>query len=711
MKSKVFSLLILGLLGWLNVADGYADEVQQLSTPASIEGRINKEFKAGNLAGLHSSIFWHRGKIISTNHFAGEDRTFGRPLGKVEHSATTLHDLRSVTKSIVALLYGIALEEGVVPVVKYSLVDSFPEYVEFSNDQQRRRISIHDTLSMQMGLEWNEDLPYTDPRNSETAMELSKDRIQFALGQPIIEPPGQRWVYGGGSTELIAKLIEKNTGKSLSEYAKEKLFKPLGISKFEWITANDGREVAASGLRLSAMDLLKIGKLILDDGLHKNKQIISKQWLGQAFTPHSETPYDGIHYGYFWYVSSKSTPSQWVAGFGNGGQRLLIDKKNQLIQVVLAGNYNQRDAWKIPAKLLDDIVLPALQAKAMKDDVALHYSCRGDGSKHTEINVAEYALIGGVKQWVTIKGKNCSNPIVLMVHGGPGNPLSLYHDSLYQDFEKHFTIVHWDQRGSGRTYRAQFETGKLTMEKITNQNLSIELLVKDGVEVSDYIRNKLGQDKLIISGSSWGAFLATKIVHSAPNRFHFYVGLSQLVNGHKTYTASYNKVKALATEKNDLATLDTLNRIGPPKWSNPASYGKLRRIISRYEREAAGKVVQWQVAKEYLAEVSNPEYIFAEEFSFLRYIGLNDDGMIENISLDDCCTHLKVPIYMIQGQKDLLTVPEVTKKYFDEITAPEKKYIGIENSGHDPSIEMVKVHLDTLKLGAKKYIHTRGGHN
>ena len=158
-----------------------------------------------------------------------------------------------------------------------------------------------------------------------------------------------------------------------------------------------------------------------------------------------------------------------------------------------------------------------------EERVFLQESCQANSDIKSEINVAQYVLIGGVSQWITIKGKDCSNPIVLMVHGGPGIPLSKYHDSLYQEFEEEFTIVHWDQRGSGRTYLAQLESDKLTLDMITNNQLSVNLLVNDGLEVTDYIRKILGQEKIIISGASWGSFLATKMVNAAPQKFHFYV--------------------------------------------------------------------------------------------------------------------------------------------------------------------------------------------
>ncbi|MBW1294834.1 alpha/beta fold hydrolase [Aquimarina litoralis] len=342
----------------------------------------------------------------------------------------------------------------------------------------------------------------------------------------------------------------------------------------------------------------------------------------------------------------------------------------------------------------------------VKEKVFLHESCQPKSNIKSELNESQYVVIGGVQQWITIKGEDCTNPIVLIVHGGPGNPLSKYHESLFKDFEEHFTIVHWDQRGSGRTYLAQFETEEITLDMLTNNKLTVDLLVKDGLELSDYIRNRLGQKKIIISGSSWGSFLATKMVHKAPNKFHFYVGLSQLVSGSKNYAESYKKVKSIAAERGDKTALDILDNMGPPSWNHPSSFGKLRKIISRYENETASNPVEWKVSKEY-SKYSDSKYsMFSEEFSFLKYIGLNDDGMINEVALDECCSHLNIPIYIMQGDKDLLTVPEVTKEYFNKIKAPYKEYILIENSGHDANMDMLSMQLDILKAAAAKYIQT-----
>ncbi|MEM7775134.1 MAG: serine hydrolase [Pseudomonadota bacterium] len=210
----------------------------------------------------------------------------------------------------------------------------------------------------------NEKLPYSDPRNSEVVMERAKDRYRFALGRRMIAEPGKQWVYNGGAVAVIAALIERGVGMSIAKYAEVKLFNPLGIETYEWISGRDGVPSAASGLRLSIHDLAKIGMLVLQDGEYDGKQVVPQDWLLASFKPRSNLR-SGLRYGYLWWLVAKAlgdSPS-WVAGFGNGGQRLTVQPKHDLIVVVFAGNYNRADAWKLPVKIINEFAVPALKAK------------------------------------------------------------------------------------------------------------------------------------------------------------------------------------------------------------------------------------------------------------------------------------------------------------------------------------------------------------
>lgn len=333
----------------------------QAAADEMLEQKIDKAFEAGELPGLHSVLIIHKGEVLAERHYTGADERWGRALGDRQHGATTLHDLRSVSKSIVGLLYGIALSEGLVPELDQPVIDQFPEYADLAKDPQRRKILVRHVLSMKMGTEWNEDLPYTDPANSEIAMERADDRYRFVLDRPMVNEPGDWWTYNGGATALAARLITIGSGMPIDEYAKKKLFAPLGIGNFEWVAGADGVPAAASGLRLNIHDLAKIGRMILNDGQWEGAQIVPAEWLKASFTPYSNL-HSGLRYGYFWWLAPQGDPPVSVAGFGNGGQRLSISKANDMIVAVFAGNYNDPEAWRIPVKILIDFAIPAARA-------------------------------------------------------------------------------------------------------------------------------------------------------------------------------------------------------------------------------------------------------------------------------------------------------------------------------------------------------------
>ncbi len=330
-----------------------------MAKDSRMEAKLDTAFAAGELSGLHSVLVIHKGSVIAERHYPGDDQRWGTPLGEIKHNKDSLHDLRSVTKSITSLLYGIALSESIVPGLDESLIQQFPEYADLTGDQQRSRIRIRHALSMKMGTEWNEDLPYSDPRNSEIAMEQASDRYRFVLDRPMVNEPGDWWTYNGGATALIGKLIAKGAGVPVDVYARRRLFTPLGIKEFEWVAGTDGVPSVASGLRMNIHDLARIGRLVLDKGVWQGKQIVPADWLDVSFTPHAKLR-DGLRYGLFWWLGPEGTPPYWVAGFGNGGQRLMISPANKLIVVVFAGNYNQADAWKLPVKIITEFALPAV---------------------------------------------------------------------------------------------------------------------------------------------------------------------------------------------------------------------------------------------------------------------------------------------------------------------------------------------------------------
>jgi len=210
-----------------------------------------------------------------------------------------------------------------------------------------------------MGLDWNEDLPYSDPRNSEIAMEMAPDRYRYILEQPIREAPGGNWIYSGGAVALLGKLIENGTGMKLDAYAGENLFAPLGIEDFEWVEGTDGEPSAASGLRLTLQDLAKIGQLVADGGLYGGQQVVPSDWLAQSFQPRAKIN-DFTQYGYLWYLAGTDKNTIAIA-VGNGGQRLTVQPEPGLVVTSFAGRYNDPESWQTSIKVVLDYAAPEVK--------------------------------------------------------------------------------------------------------------------------------------------------------------------------------------------------------------------------------------------------------------------------------------------------------------------------------------------------------------
>jgi CubicO group peptidase (beta-lactamase class C family) len=340
---------------------------------SDLEARLNKAIADKRVWGLHGVVVVRAGRLVLERYFEGEDNARGRRLGMVEFGPDTLHDLRSVSKSLVGLLYGIALAQGKVPAPDAPLFASFPEYADLAADAKRNQLTIHHALTMTMGMDWDElSVPYTDPANSEIAMDMAPDRYRFVLSQPVVVEPGKRWIYSGGATALLARIVAKSVGKTLHEFARESLFDPLGLGPTEWMTSRDGEASAASGLRMTPRDLARIGLLMLKGGAWGEQRVVSAQWIERCTSP--EVDIDEVRsYGYHWYLGkfafTVSTGPRWNrsrlerfwSAIGNGGQRLFVLPGLDLAVAITAGNYDTPDQWIPPTRVVREVVLPSIQ--------------------------------------------------------------------------------------------------------------------------------------------------------------------------------------------------------------------------------------------------------------------------------------------------------------------------------------------------------------
>ena len=333
-----------------------------------LAGRLAELQRAGRVSGLHALLVARGDKMLFEHYGVGEDECWGRPLGTVAFGPEVLHDLRSVTKSIVGLLYGIALADGKVPPPESRLYEQFPEYPDLARERWRDRLTVAHVLSMTMGTDWDElTVPYGgDVRNSEIAMEMSPDRYRFVLDRPIVGEPGVKWIYNGGATTLLGRLIARGTGEKLPDYARRALFDPMGLGPTEWSNGLKGEPAVASGLRMRPRDLIRVGQMVLANGVWQGRQIVPADWL-QRSTSAAVVIEGRRRYGWQWYVgdvpvSMGPNAELRISGIGWGGQRLELVPALGLAVVMHFGNYRRphMEQGAIASGLLTEVLMRSL---------------------------------------------------------------------------------------------------------------------------------------------------------------------------------------------------------------------------------------------------------------------------------------------------------------------------------------------------------------
>ena len=311
-----------------------------------------------------------------------------------------------------------------------------------------------------------------------------------------------------------------------------------------------------------------------------------------------------------------------------------------------------------------------------------------------------FIRINGIEQWVTIKG-NRTKPVILFLHGGPGSPLTPYADTIYHNWEKDFILVQWDQRGAGKTFGLN-APAELNPDYLRSNPLTLEQMTTDGIELTKYLIKYLGKQKVILFGTSWGSALGVKMAVKEPELFYAYIGHSQVVNPSASLIFGYQKVYAMAQATKDQQSLDVLNSIGKPPYDTAKNAGRLLRIIKKYQQKnTVSAPDSWmESSTEYNSEKDNQNRSDGDDYSFINYMGDKKYGIVSmsstiNLMKDDLV--FKIPVYIIQGEEDILTPEPITKEYFKKISAPKKKFILLAKTEHGFNISAIDTQYKIMK--------------
>ena len=315
-------------------------------------------------ANVHSVVIVRHGKLVFEQYFSGYDNPWDKMDGRYDFDATTLHDMRSISKSVTSLLLGIAIDRKLIASADEPVVKLLPDYAAAAGWE---RITLRHLLTMSSGIAWDENRPWADPRNDEYRLYDEADPVRYVLSKAAVAPPDTVWAYNGGGAQLIATIIARVSKMPFEAFAREVLFEPLGIADWEWKSSKNGTIAAYAGLRVRPRDAAKLGQLVLNGGAWNGKQIVSQNWIAQSIkTRFQAGGYFGglFFYGYQWWMGrtlSGEREVPWIAAMGRGGQRLFIVPSADLVVMTTSGLYASPVQGQAALDMLYSFIFPALR--------------------------------------------------------------------------------------------------------------------------------------------------------------------------------------------------------------------------------------------------------------------------------------------------------------------------------------------------------------
>ncbi|MFJ7755903.1 alpha/beta hydrolase [Peribacillus muralis] len=291
------------------------------------------------------------------------------------------------------------------------------------------------------------------------------------------------------------------------------------------------------------------------------------------------------------------------------------------------------------------------------------------------ISALEKVEINGSSHEIMIRGHDKDNPVIIFVHGGPGCPEIPYADKYQDLLETNFTVVNYDQRASGKSYHF-FED---------YSNLSSDLLVQDLLAMTDYISERLGKEKIILIGHSYGTYIAMQAAHEAPEKYEAYIGIGQMSDTTESEIDSLNYSINQAQKAGNVDDVSSLKGL-TEKIKNGDTFTP-RNYVMKYG--GASRLID-------NPDGDNIGILFSSEYNLLDVVRYNfglahsQNTLLKEVlkkPLPNIVMELKIPCYFIMGKYDYMTSSHAAEKYFNMIEANKKEFITFEQSAHYPQLE------------------------
>lgn len=297
------------------------------------------------------------------------------------------------------------------------------------------------------------------------------------------------------------------------------------------------------------------------------------------------------------------------------------------------------------------------------------------------ISTIERIELGGIEQYLIIRGIDSTKPVLLFLHGGPGSPELGIVKEFNSNLEHDFVLVHWEQRGSGKSYN----------KNISIESMKIEQFISDTKELSEYLTKRFNQDKIYIMGHSWGSYLGMKTIEKYPEFYHCYFGVGQVADPYRSEKISYEWVKEQAEKKEDKKAIEELGALDFPEINARIKEWQIFLMAERsYVDKFGGGLFRDDNGiqnKLFHIIINAKEYTLLEKMNYgagslFSLEHLWDDIITDN--LFETIDSVQIPVYFLQGVYDYQTSYIVAKEFYDQLKAPEKQFVTFENSAHCP---------------------------
>ena len=347
--------------------------------PRAVESLVT-DLESGEYGLVDAFMLIRHGRVVANHRFRHDYETIAESYDTTNHQynydhpewhpylkGTDLHTLQSVTKSVTSAALGIAIDEGLLEDVEMPVMPLFESYAPYESDPRKEATTLEDFLTMRSGIEWHTEGPYGSGEHSTDLLESSEEWIRFVLNQPMDTTPGAHFEYNDGVSVLLGKIVREATGRRMDDWARERLFEPIGISEFYWKITPDGEADTEGGLYLATEDLARIGYLFLRGGEWNGRQIVSKEWVEAStrpvvpdVVPTNDRQDPG--YGYQWWITdAEGGVTKVFAGNGYGGQFVLVSPEYDIVAVFngwnIHGGANRSTYRALQERILPHVVL------------------------------------------------------------------------------------------------------------------------------------------------------------------------------------------------------------------------------------------------------------------------------------------------------------------------------------------------------------------